>query len=97
MIGSDFTWNNSYDPNLTGENGGLYFGGSDAIAAYGARVPLYTPSPWESGSSVSHLDDRTFVGVNRKMMNAQVRVGRGIRDLSSVELGILADLGYTVI
>ncbi|MFZ4373511.1 MAG: Ig-like domain-containing protein [Mycobacterium sp.] len=97
VIGSDFTWNTSYDPNLTGGNGGLYFGGADAVAAYGARVPLYTPSPWESGSSVSHLDDRTFVGVNRKMMNSQVRVGRGIRDLSSVELGILADLGYTVV
>jgi len=97
VIGSDFTWNTAYDPNLTGGNGGLYFGGTDAVAAYGARVPLYTPSPWESGSSVSHLDDRTFVGVNRKMMNSQVRVGRGIRDLSPVELGILADLGYTVI
>lgn len=97
VIGSDFTWNTAFDPNLTGGNGGLYFGGNDAVAAYGARVPLYTPSPWESGSSVSHLNDSTFVGANRKMMNAMVRVGRGIRDLSSVELGILADLGYTVV
>lgn len=97
VIGSDYTWNPAYDPNLTGGNGGIYFGGTDAVAAYGGFVPLYTPSPWESGSSLSHLDDSTFVGVNRKMMNAMVRVGRGIRDLSPLELAMLADLGYTVV
>ena len=97
VIGSDYTWNPAYDPNLTGGNGGVYFGGTDAVAAYGGFVPLYTPSPWESGSSLSHLDDSTFVGVNRKMMNAMVRVGRGIRDLSPLELAMLADLGYTVV
>lgn len=96
VIGSDFTWNTDYDANLAGENGGIYFGGPDAVAAYGALVPLYTPSPWESGSSISHLDDSTFVGVNRRMMNAMVLVSRGIRDLSALELAILADLGYTV-
>jgi len=96
VIGSDFNWNTAYDANLTGRNGGIYFGGPDAVAVYGALVPLYTPSPWESGSSISHLDDDTFVGVNRRMMNAGVRVSRGIRDLSALELAILADLGYTV-
>ena len=96
VIGSDFTWNTAYDANLAGGNGGIFFGGPDAVAAYGALVPLYTPSPWESGSSISHLDDDTFVGVNRRMMNAKVRVSRGIRDLSALELAILADLGYTV-
>ena len=96
VIGSDYTWNPAYDPNLTGGNGGLYFGGTDAVAAYGDFVPLYTPSPWESGSSLSHLDNNTFVGVNRRMMNPRVLVGRGIRDLSPLELAMLADLGYTV-
>ena len=96
VIGSDYTWNPAYDTNLTGGNGGIYFGGTDAVAAYGDFVPLYTPSPWESGSSLSHLDNNTFVGVNRRMMNPRVLVGRGIRDLSPLELAMLADLGYTV-
>jgi hypothetical protein len=96
LIGSDFTWNPTYDGNLTGGNGGIYFGGPDAVAAYGAVVPLYTPSPWASGSSLSHLNDRAFAGVNRKLMNAQVGSGLGIRVLSAAELGVLADLGYTV-
>ena len=97
VIGSDFTWNSAYDPNLTGNSGGIYFGGTNAVTAYGARVPLYTPSPWASGSSLSHLNDRVFAGGNRKLMNAQVSSGLGIRVLSPVELGILADIGYTVV
>jgi hypothetical protein len=96
VIGSNFAWNSTYNPNLTGTNGGIYFGGPDAVAAYGARVPLYTPAPWSSGSSLSHLNDRVFAAGNRKLMNAQVASGLGIRVLSPVELGILADIGYTV-
>ena len=96
VIGSDYIWRNAYTPNLTGGNGGLYFGGTGAVAAFGGLVPLYTPSSWESGSSISHLNDRTFTGANRKLMNAQVYSGQGIRTLSPVELGILADLGYTI-
>jgi hypothetical protein len=96
VIGSDYLWRNAYTPNLTGGNGGLYFGGTDAVAAYGGLVSLYTPGAWESGSSASHLYDRVFTGSNRKLMNAQVYSGQGIRTLSPVELGILADLGYTI-
>lgn len=96
VIGSNYLWSNAYTPNLTGGNSGLYFSGPDAVAAYGGPVPLYTPSSWESGSSVSHLNDRTFTGSNRKLMNAQVFSGQGIRTLTPVELGILADLGYTI-
>jgi hypothetical protein len=96
VIGSDYLWRNAYTPNLTGGNSGLYFGGAYAVAAYGGLVPLYAPSSWESGSSVSHLNDRVFTGTNRKLMNAQVFSGMGIRELSPVELAILADLGYTI-
>jgi len=96
LIGSDFTWNTAYDANLTGGSGGVLFGGPGAVAAYGGRVPLYTPSSWAPGSSLSHLNDRVFAGGNRKLMNAQVASGLGIRVISATELGILADLGYTV-
>ena len=93
--GSD-TWNAAYNSNLTGGNGGLYFGGPNAVAAYQALVPLYAPNPWESGSSLSHLDDNAFSGSNEKLMNAVTSVGPGIRVISPIELGILADIGYTV-
>lgn len=85
-----------YNTNLTGGAGGLYFLGANAIAAYGGPVPLFTPNPWEAGSSVSHLDDDTFTGANAQLMNAYADTGLGIRTLSDIELGILKDIGYTV-
>lgn len=97
VIGSDFTWNSVYDTNLTGGDGGLYSGGPAAIAAYGAPVPLYTPNPWQTGSSVSHLSDFVFVGRNKQLMIARVSTGTGIKTLSTIETGILTDLGYTTV
>lgn len=92
----DYTWNTAYNSNLTGGGGGLYFGGSGAIAAYGGLVPLYTPNPWQPGSSMSHLNDNVFSGSREKLMNAVISMGQGIRVVSPVELGVLADIGYTV-
>ena len=91
-----YRFNTAYNTNLTGGGGGLFFGGPNAIAAYGGPVPLYTPNPWQAGSSVSHLDDKTFTGAAEKLMNATVSTGLGLRTLSAVEIGILKDLGYTV-
>lgn len=96
VISDAYRWRTAYDTNLTGGNGGLYFGGPNAVAAYGGYVPLYTPDPWEEGSSVSHLDDYTFTGSSTQLMNAVTDTGLGIRVLSPVELGILTDLGYSV-
>lgn len=93
---STYRFNIAYNGNLTGRGGGLFFGGPNAVAAYGGRVPLYTPSPWETGSSVSHLDDFTFTGAKAQMMNALADTGPSPRTLSAVEIGILKDLGYTV-
>jgi hypothetical protein len=95
-----YSWISTYNTDLTGgigPNGGLYFGGPNAKAANGGQpVPLYTPNPWKSGSSMSHLDDSTFTGANAKLMNAVTDTGLGIRILSPVEVGILKDLGYNV-
>lgn len=96
VIGDTYRFNTAYNSNLTGGNGGLYFGGLNAVAAYGGYVPLYTPRPWEPGSSTSHLDDDTFLGSNTQLMNAVTDTGLGVRVLSPIELGILKDLGYTV-
>ena len=90
-------FNAAYNANLTGGNGGLYFGGSNAIAAYGGPVPIYTPSPWEPGSSGSHVDDSTFTGAKSQLMNAKADPGLAVRVVSAIELGILKDLGYTVV
>ena len=97
VIGGDYTWKTTYNANLTGGGGGLFFGGPAAIAAYGGRVPLYTPGSWDAGSSVSHLDDRTFTGADEQLMNSRSARGPGIRFISPVEAAILTDLGYTLV
>ena len=48
----------------------LYWSGENGIKANGGvKPPLFTPSIYEPGSSVSHLDERTFsqAGANRVM------------------------------
>jgi VCBS repeat-containing protein len=96
VINDRYRFKAAFNTNLTGGNGGLYFSGTNAVAAYGGLVPIYTPDPWEGGSSGSHLDDYTFWGSDVVLMNAFSDSGPGVRVLSPVEQGILQDLGYTV-
>jgi hypothetical protein len=97
------TFNVAYNPNLTGGvNNGMYFGGANAKAANGGNpVPLYSPSPFESGSSMSHLNDDFYNGSSaprpEMLMNASSDTGLGVRTLSAIEIGIMKDLGYTMV
>lgn len=74
----------------------VYFSGSNAMAANGgARVHIYSPASYAAGSSLSHLDTDFFTSAAYLMEHA-VAAGPATRTLSAIELGILADLGYTV-
>lgn len=96
LIGADFRVVTGLAGSLTGAGGGVYFGGAGAVSAYGTLVPLYAPSLWSEGSSISHLDGTVFTGSDRQLMNPQVPAGTGVRTLSDVERAIMADLGYTL-
>ena len=96
VINDSYRFDTAFNPNLTGGNGGLYFAGNHAATAYGGLVPLFTPDPWDAGSSTSHLDDYSFWGSDSQLMNAMQDSGPGVRVLSPVERGILMDLGYIV-
>ena len=81
----------------TGPINGLLFNGPNAMSANGGNiVSLYSPTTWLAGSSGSHLDTDFFTGPNAKMMNHQGAVSEGldIRALGSIEIGVLADIGY---
>lgn len=93
-----FAFNTGLLGTLTGGSAnGVFFSGANAMAAYGGRVPIFSPNPYQDGSSGSHTDDNTFTGANQLMMNAATSTGQGLRTLSAVELAILQDLGYSVI
>lgn len=94
---NNMVWSTANDPKITGGDGGLYFGGSNAVEAYGGNlVPIYVPKTW-STSSIHHLDDVTFSGDDQVIMNAGTDSGPAPRVFSDVELGILEDLGYYVV
>jgi hypothetical protein len=96
VIGPEYVFNPAYVANLTGGNGGLYFDGAHAVAAYGGPVPVYDPSTFASGSSVSHLDPAYAPAGTTYLMDPSDGYGLGVRALTPVEVGILQDLGYTV-
>jgi hypothetical protein len=74
-----------------GGSEGLFFDGPNAVAANGGHlVTLYTPSEWNQGSSVSHLDP----SIGEMMMTPFTGTGTRTHDYSAVEIGILTDLGY---
>lgn len=84
----DISSTGDFYPGNDGE--GLFFDGPNAIAANdGFLVTLYTPSPWENGSSVSHLDP--YFGT---LMTPSADTGLQPHDYSSIEIGILKDIGY---
>lgn len=72
---------------------GVWFNGPNAVLANGGNpVRVYTPSTFSSGSSLSHLDPSLgdFVSLP-SFATGDVR-----RELSPIELGIFADLGYQI-
>lgn len=82
---------------LTGGSGSVLFSGANAKAANGGLgVNIYTPNPYQDGSSISHLDDDT-AAFSQMIMTASVSSGLKTRELSAIEIGILKDIGYTQI
>ena len=74
---------------------GLFFNGPNAVAANGGQpVGLYTPSRFNPGSSVSHLDEQNPV-LRSMLLSAAGSLGPGPRRLSDVEIAMFEDLGYT--
>ena len=45
----------------------------------GNRIQIYSPTPYQPGSSGSHMDDDTFTGGNQQLMNAASTSGPASR------------------
>jgi hypothetical protein len=74
----------------------LFFDGANAIAAAGGSKPkLYAPSPWEPGSSVSHLDLDTYDGTAHALMRPALSNGSSIHNPGAITLGMFKDMGWS--
>lgn len=96
LVGEDFRYNVGVDTAVLTADPGVYFSGPNAMAAYGGRVPIYSPSPFRSGSSLGHVDDLGGGGVGL-LMYPSLEPGLGARSFSSVEIGMLKDIGFTAV
>jgi hypothetical protein len=81
---------------LRGANGGANWNGANGKAAYGGHlIPLFSPYPWEEGSSFSHLDEDAFPGGNNNaLMTPQLSPGESEHDPGPVLLGMFKDMGW---
>jgi hypothetical protein len=86
--------NYSYDllRELTGGN--LYFNGP-LLNTYtsGSRARIWAPDTWDSGSSISHLDENQTFEPNT-LMTPFIDMGEAIHDPGKFTLSILGDLGW---
>ena len=61
----------------------------------GNRPRIYAPSPWNTGSSINHLDDATYPISNiNSLMTHAIGKGEAIHNPGPISRGILADIGW---
>src|SRR5690606_9667476 len=85
-LGNAFTSNN------------VYCSSEDATAANNNAQPkLYAPNPWDGGSSMSHLDEATFIpGDENSLMTPAIGPGESNHNPGAITLGLFADMGWVL-
>ncbi|MDO8681685.1 MAG: hypothetical protein Q7R30_24510 [Acidobacteriota bacterium] len=80
----------------------LFFSGPKSIEASkksirpGPMVKLYAPDPYESGSSIAHVDQETYSDFKTGLMTPR-DFGSGTDKIDILTLGIMADMGYKLV
>lgn len=74
----------------------LYFGGTLSKAANdGKHVPIFAPRKWDDGSSISHLNEASYLGGDpNSLMTPQINMGEVIHSPGLITLAILGDMGW---
>jgi hypothetical protein len=72
----------------------LVWSGANALKANnGVRPPLYTPSPYENGSSISHLDEATFENSQLDaLMSPNLKMAEVFHDPGPLLIAMIEDL-----
>lgn len=80
---------------VTGGAGGIFFNGLQANSRYtGDPVPLYAPTPWEQGSSFSHLETEIFTDTDDALMRPVVDRANAIHTPGAIMCAMLEDQGW---
>jgi hypothetical protein len=81
---------------LRGANGGSQWKGPEGIlGASGVRPKMYSPTNYESGSSVSHLDENLYKpGTPNALMTPFLQNGESALDPGPIVRGMFQDMGW---
>lgn len=75
----------------------LVFDGPASVRENGERVPLFAPQAFDIGSSISHLNERSFrSGSENALMTPFLAAGEAVHTPGPVTLGIFADMGWPI-
>ena len=74
----------------------VFWGGANGKAANGgSHVRMYTPNPWEAGSSIAHMDESTYpAGDVNSLMTPFLSNNEVVHRPGPVILGIFQDMGW---
>lgn len=79
-------------------NNDLLFTGDEANGRNEGDVPIYSPSSFDGGSSVSHLDEGAYrAGTENALMTPFLSSGEAVHDPGPVTLGIFFDMGWPLV
>ena len=71
----------------------VVFAGPISTTVLGSVPPIYSPSPYDPGSSIGHFD---FSASPTAVMTPAISSGTEKRTYDDFEIGALADIGYTL-
>ena len=74
--------------------GPLFWSGESGVAANnGVKPKLYTPTPYQEGSSITHLDEDTFANsLTNSAMTPNLEPGEVFRSPGPIALGMIQDM-----
>lgn len=73
----------------------IYFDGPFTNLTNGSPAKLFAPNPFQSGSSIAHLDE-IFNGTGSSLMTYSVSPGEATHNPGSVSLAIFRDMGWSL-
>ncbi len=76
----------------------VYWDGAEAVTYYGDQVPIYAPKPFQSGSSLAHLDGSLVEGAGfpAPLMGPFITLGEMNRAPTDLEWAMMRDMGWQV-
>jgi len=79
---------------VTGRRGGIFHWGTEGVISNAGPVKLYSPLPWNPGSSYSHVDQVTFTNTENALMRPRIDQANAIHTPGPIMCSMMSDWGW---